>query len=119
MAKIRLGLVGCGHMMGIHAKAVNDCTEEMEITAVCDVIRENAAKVAEALNTPIICTDYRDLLDHVDAVLIALPHDLHYACGMFFARNKKHIKSPGECDPAVAHARPTRRWKCRNTLRFS
>ena len=78
-------------MMNIHAKAVTDCTDEMEITAVCDIIYENAAKVAEALTSPFICTDYRDLLDHVDAVLIALPHDLHYECGMFFAHNKKHI----------------------------
>ena len=91
MAKIRLGLIGCGHMMGIHAKAVNDCTTEMEITAVCDVIRQNAQAVAQVLRDPFICTDYRDLTDHVDAVLIALPHDLHYECGMFFAHNKKHI----------------------------
>ena len=27
----------------------------------------------------------------VDAVLIALPHDLHYECGLYFAGNKKHI----------------------------
>ena len=91
MAKIRLGLIGCGHMMGIHAKAVNDCTTEMEITAVCDIIRANAEAVAQVLRDPFICTDYRDLTDHVDAVLIALPHDLHYECGMFFAHNKKHI----------------------------
>ena len=91
MAKIRLGLIGCGSMMNIHAKAVNDCTDEMEITAVCDIIYENAATVAKALNSPYICTDYRELADRVDAVLIALPHDLHYECGMFFARQKKHI----------------------------
>ena len=91
MAKIRLGLIGCGHMMGIHAKAVNECTTEMEITAVCDIIRANAEAVAQVLRDPFICTDYRELVDHVDAVLIALPHDLHYECGMFFAHHKKHI----------------------------
>ena len=91
MAKIRLGLIGCGHMMGIHAKAVNECTTEMEITAVCDIIRANAEAVAQVLSDPFICTDYRELTDHVDAVLIALPHDLHYECGMFFAHHKKHI----------------------------
>ena len=91
MAKIRLGLIGCGHMMGIHAKAVNECTTEMEITAVCDIIRANAEAVAQVLHDPFICTDYRELVDHVDAVLIALPHDLHYECGMFFAHHKKHI----------------------------
>ena len=31
------------------------------------------------------------MAEHVDAVLIALPHDLHYECGVFFARNKKHV----------------------------
>ena len=52
MAKIRLGLIGCGHMMGIHAKAVNECTTEMEITAVCDIIRANAEAVAQVLHDP-------------------------------------------------------------------
>ena len=32
MAKIRLGLIGCGSMMNIHAKAVNDCTDAVELT---------------------------------------------------------------------------------------
>jgi predicted dehydrogenase len=47
--------------------------------------------VAEVLGNPYICTDYRELVDKVDAVLIALPHDLHYECGMFFAHHNKHI----------------------------
>lgn len=91
MKGIRLGLVGCGNMMNTHAKAVNDCTEEMEITAVCDIIYDRAVKVAEVLDHPAIFTDYREMVDQVDAVLIALPHDLHYECGMFFAHHKKHI----------------------------
>ena len=91
MEQIRLGLIGCGHMMEMHAKAVDACTKAMQITAVCDIDYDRAAKVAEVLNDPFITTDYTKLLDHVDAVLIALPHDLHYECGMFFAHNKKHI----------------------------
>ena len=39
MDKIRLGLIGCGRMMNVHAKAVNSCTVALEITAVCDVVR--------------------------------------------------------------------------------
>lgn len=27
----------------------------------------------------------------MDAVLVALPHDLHYECGLFFANHKKHV----------------------------
>lgn len=92
MAKIRLGLIGCGAMMKVHARTINECTDELEITAVCDVIRDRAVEVAEHLgNNPFICTDYQEMVDHVDAVLVALPHDLHYECGMFFVKHKKHI----------------------------
>jgi predicted dehydrogenase len=31
------------------------------------------------------------MADDVDAVMIALPHDLHFECGMFFAQHNKHI----------------------------
>jgi len=91
MNKIRLGLIGCGNMMETHANAVDQCTERLSITAVCDIIPERAKKVAAVLDDPFITTDYKQMLDHVDAVLIALPHDLHYECGMFFAMNKKHV----------------------------
>ncbi len=91
MKKIRLGLIGCGGMMKTHAKAVDQCTEQLQITAVCDIIRERAEVVAEVLDSPFITTDYKEMVDHVDAVLVALPHDLHYECGLFFARHKKHV----------------------------
>ena len=91
MKKIRLGLIGCGGMMKTHANAVDACTEALSITAVCDIIRERAEEVATVLDNPYITTDYRQMLDHVDAVLIALPHDLHFECGMFFANHQKHV----------------------------
>lgn len=91
MEQIRLGLIGCGGMMKTHAKAVDACTKALQITAVCDIHYDRAATVAEVLNDPFITTDYTQMLPYVDAVLIALPHDLHYECGMFFAHNKKHV----------------------------
>ena len=90
MEKIRVGLVGCGGMMKRHAEAV-DQVAQVEITAVCDIIEERARDVASVLNDPYVTTDYKTMVDHVDAILVALPHDLHYECGLFFARNKKHV----------------------------
>ena len=90
MEKLKIGLIGCGNMMATHASAVN-MVEDVEIVAVCDIIPEHAKAVADVLNNPYITTNYEDLVDKVDAVLIALPHDLHYECGMFFARKNKHI----------------------------
>jgi predicted dehydrogenase len=78
-------------MMEAHASNINQ-VDGIEITVVCDIIREHAERVAAALGTnPEIVTDYKSMVDRIDAVLVALPHDLHYECGLFFARHKKHI----------------------------
>ena len=91
MEIIRLGLVGCGQMMETHAAAINRVSG-IEITVVCDIIRERAESVAAALgNSPKIIADYKEMIEDVDAVLVALPHDLHYECGLYFARCKKHV----------------------------
>ena len=91
MSKIRLGLIGCGHMMELHAQGIQEA-DDVQITAVCDVQLERAQSVAAVLNTtPYVTTDYTTMADYVDAVLVVLPHHLHYHCGLFFARQKKHI----------------------------
>ena len=90
MGKIRMGLIGCGNMMRQHLRGVEQ-VKGVEFVAVCDVVRENAEKMSEALGGGFVTTDWRELPDKVDAVLVALPHDLHYECGTFFARRKKHV----------------------------
>ena len=94
MRKIKLGLVGCGGMMTAHLQGIEH-VETVEITAVCDVIPENVEKVREFLEDlgqkPYVTTDWKTMPDYIDAVMIALPHDLHFECGMFFAHHNKHI----------------------------
>ncbi len=91
MKFLRLGLIGCGSMMGSHVEGVK-FVDNVDIVAVCDNVYEKAEEVAKALgNNAKIYTNYKDMVDDVDAVMIALPHDLHYECGMFFAINDKHV----------------------------
>lgn len=90
MGKIRLGVVGCGGMMKNHVAGIQ-VLDNVEITAVCDIDIEKAKDVAAVLNSPFVTTDYTTMVEHVDAVLVVLPHHLHFPCGVFFARNKKHI----------------------------
>jgi len=76
--------------MRTHAQGIQE-VDGVEITAVCDIDQKSAEVVAEVLHSPYVTTDYTAMTDYVDAVLVALPHHLHYPCGMFFARQKKHI----------------------------
>lgn len=91
MTKIRLGIIGCGGMAGSHFSGYEDLKDQMQVTAVCDIIPERAERAAKLLGCDLVVTDYRDLLDVVDAVLVVLPHDLHYEVGMTCLKAGKHV----------------------------
>ena len=92
MAKvIRLGLIGCGKMMRAHAKNLN-LVEEIEIVACCDLYRDRAENVAEGLgNGAKVYTDYKEMMNDVDAVLVATTHETHYEIGLYCAHMGKHV----------------------------
>ncbi len=91
MSIIRLGVVGCGFISGIHQTAFEKLRGKMEITGCCDLIIERAQAMADAVGCDFVCTDYRDLFDRVDAVLLAVPHEEHYPIGMDCMQHGKHV----------------------------
>lgn len=91
MEKIRLGIIGCGGMAGSHANGFLELADQMTVTATCDIDLERAQKAAAIVHADLAVTDYRELLSHVDAVLIALPHDLHFEVGMTCLKAGKHV----------------------------
>lgn len=91
MNKIRLGVIGCGGMAGAHSLGFEHLTDQVEIAATCDIVEELAIRAAEKTGAKLAVTDYRDMLEHVDAVLVVLPHDLHFEVGMTCLKAGKHV----------------------------
>ncbi len=96
MERIRLGIVGLGHMAQQHFNGMTSLMDIADITAACDIIPENLESGARILSSVtghevFACTDYREMVDLIDAVLLVLPHQIHYEAGMFFAEHHKHI----------------------------
>ncbi len=93
MAKIRLGVIGCGHILNYaHGRALEKLLKDgkdLEVTAFCDLIKERADGFAVRFGAKSY-TDYHDMLDDVDAVLVATMHDSHYEIAHFFMSNHKH-----------------------------
>lgn len=90
--KIRVGVIGCGGMAAAHARRFSKVSGEMEVTALVDIVRERAEAVAELLNNkPVIATEYREVLSHVDAVLVVLPHHLHHPVTIDCLDSGKHV----------------------------
>ena len=91
MSKIRMGIIGCGSMNTNHERGLLDLADDVQVTCTCDIDRERAQRSAEHVHAEHVFTDYKDMVDYVDAVLIVLPHHLHYEAGMFFIENGKHV----------------------------
>jgi predicted dehydrogenase len=85
MTKLRVGVVGVGHLGQHHARIVATLPG-VELVGVADARAEQARAVAERTGTEAFA-DYRDLLDRVDAVSIAVPTALHReVAGAFLER---------------------------------
>ena len=72
MARVAIGLVGCGAVAQVqHLPNLFELRDEFEVAAVCDVSPSLARVVAEEFGVPRHFTDYRDLLAaDLDAVLL-------------------------------------------------
>jgi predicted dehydrogenase len=72
---IRIAVVGVGHLGQHHARILS-AMEGARLTAVVDTIPARAAEVAAASSARALA-DYRELLGEVDAVVVAVPTELH------------------------------------------
>lgn len=74
--KIRIGVVGIGHLGNYHLQKYSKL-ENCEIVAVADTIIEQARKAADVYQCAAY-SDHREMIDKVDAVSIAVPTGEHY-----------------------------------------
>jgi len=85
--KIRTGVIGVGSMGQNHARIYSEISD---FVAVSDTDEINGRKIAEKFGVSFY-PDFRDMLDHVDAVSIAVPTIYHKKVSEIVASSKKHI----------------------------
>ena len=76
MDRLRIGLVGVGHLGSLHAKMLAEVAEA-EFAGVHDIDQEKGRKVAAEFNTT-ACASLDQLLARSDALVIATPTTTHY-----------------------------------------
>jgi predicted dehydrogenase len=72
---LRVAVIGVGHLGRHHARILTSM-DGVRLAAVVDKIPERAGEVAASSSTRAL-SDYHDLLGQVDAVVVAVPTDLH------------------------------------------
>ena len=113
MRKLRLAVVGAGHLGGFHAQKIAR-NQQTELIAVADPDANCRARVATQWNARAVA-DHRQLFGQVDAVVIAAPTRLHHSIGLDFLERGIHVlvEKPlaadlGEADELVSAARRKR-----------
>jgi predicted dehydrogenase len=86
---IRVGVIGVGNM-GQHHTRVMSMLKDVELVGVADTNVERGIDTASKYRVRFF-EDYRDLLEHVEAVCIAVPTRLHHAVGMTCLQAGIHV----------------------------
>lgn len=96
MAKtIKIGMVGVGAISGIYLENITNRFQEIELVAVCDLIRQRAEKAQEKYNVPkLYDTMYELFADpEIDIVLnLTRPYE-HYGVSIEALKDGKHVYS--------------------------
>jgi predicted dehydrogenase len=89
---VKTAVVGVGSLGQHHARNYAEIaqTGEIEFVGACDTNEENAKQIAEKNNCEFF-TDWRELLDKVDAVSIVTPTETHASIACAFLERGVHV----------------------------
>ena len=68
---VKIAMIGTGDISGIYLKNITETFHEIELTGVCDLVREKAEAAAKKWNVPRIYKDMYEAFDdpQVDIIL--------------------------------------------------
>ena len=105
MNPLRVAIVGCGRISGLHALGYRGL-EDARIVAVCDTKRKNGSAKAKAWGVDKVYTNYQELLadPEVDLVELLVPHHLHAEMTVTACEAGKHVSVQKPMALSVAEA---------------
>lgn len=89
MSATRIGIVGAGHLGRIHAKLIQN-VKRAKLTAIAEPQPLVQQQMLDQYDCQVI-SDYRKMIDLVDAVIIATPTVTHYDVAKFFLEQGVHV----------------------------
>lgn len=102
MNPVKTAVIGTGHLGTYHSQKVSQI-ENAQLVAVVDPDQEKAKKLADQYSCESY-SNYKDVLDKVDAVLIAAPTPFHYEIAKDCINNGKHVFLEKPITETVAQA---------------
>ncbi|MAE59166.1 MAG: hypothetical protein CME69_09810 [Halobacteriovorax sp.] len=88
MSKLKIALVGYGHLGKWHAEKANTLEE---LYAIVDPLEDNRDQAASKFPNAKVVSSLEEILDEVDAVLVVTPTKYHYEISSKVLKAKKHL----------------------------
>jgi predicted dehydrogenase len=89
MSQLRVAVIGAGHLGRIHAKLLGS-VDGARLVAMCDPTPEALRQATDRFGVP-GHADYRDIIDGIDAAVVASPTDTHAAIATTLLKAGKHV----------------------------
>lgn len=89
MEKLKVGVVGVGHMGQNHVRIFSEEQSHFDLIGIYDAFPAQAQKIAAQFETAAF-PDIHELLEQVNAVVIAVPSSLHKEVGLLAAAHGVH-----------------------------
>ncbi|MDD2927673.1 MAG: Gfo/Idh/MocA family oxidoreductase [Candidatus Omnitrophica bacterium] len=102
MAKLKVGVIGVGHLGSIHAKIYQELPG-CSLEAISDTNKARLNEISQGLNVPGY-PDYRELFTKVDAVSVAVPTKLHHTIASDFLKHNIHTLVEKPFTPTLEEA---------------
>jgi predicted dehydrogenase len=87
--RLKLAVIGAGHLGRIHARLLGEMPE-VDLVGIADPLSVARDKTAADCHTTAYA-DHRELLQRVDAAVIAVPTREHHAVGLDFLRHNRPL----------------------------
>ena len=104
MNKLKFALIGCGRISTNHINALLDNFEKVELTSVCDILKDEAKRKADeyikkakgknlTIKRPTIYENYQEMLDkeNIDVCVICTESGYHAEISLDCLNSQKHV----------------------------
>lgn len=92
MDDLKIALIGCGAVANeYYVPALKRHPKLCKHLFLIDKNKNNAQKIADQLGSTFVYEDYHQVIDRIDAAILAVPHQLHYNIGRELLGNKIHV----------------------------
>lgn len=88
---MRIGIIGTGRIAGRCVQAIQTYVPEIHISCVYNPSIESAIEFANRYNIKLYTSDWNILMNNVDAVYIASPHETHYTYSRMALECGRHV----------------------------